>query len=61
MVLIFGDRAVDEIEKIDISDSIKNDIINAKNYMEGRGIGIDVKDGDSIKDIKQLIKTKIDF
>ena len=61
IVLIFGDKAVAEIEKSEISEKIKNNIINAKKYMEGRGIGIDVKDGDSIEDIKQLIKTKIDF
>jgi hypothetical protein len=59
IVLIFGDRAVAEIEKSTISDQIKIDIINAKKYMEGRGIGIDVKDGEFIEDIKVLIDLKI--
>jgi hypothetical protein len=59
IVLIFGDKAVAEIEKSTISDHIKNDIINAKKYMEGRGIGIDVKDGEFIEDIKALIDIKI--
>jgi hypothetical protein len=61
IILIFGDKAVAEIEKSTISDSLKNEIINAKKYMEGRGIGIDVMDEDLIEDIKQLIKVKVDF
>jgi hypothetical protein len=61
IVLIFGDKAVAEIERSTISNDIKNDIINAKKYMEGRGIGIDVRDGEFIEDIKQLIKIKVDF
>jgi hypothetical protein len=61
IVLIFGDKAVAEIERSTISNDIKNDIINAKKYMEGRGIGIDVRDGEFIEDIKQLIKVKVYF
>ena len=59
IVLIFSDKAVAEIEKSEISESIKFDIVNAKKYMEGRGIGIDVGDGSLIEDIKQLIRIKI--
>jgi hypothetical protein len=59
IVLIFGDKAVAEIEKSGISDDIKKDIIHAKKYMEGRGIGIDVRDGEMIEDIKDLIDIKV--
>ena len=59
IVLIFGDKAVNEIEKSSISENIKDDIVNAKKYMEGRGIGIDVMDGKNLADIKMLIKIKI--
>ena len=59
IVFIFGDKAVQEIEKSNIADQIKNDIINAKKYMEGRGIAIEVKDGGNLPDIKVLIDIKI--
>jgi hypothetical protein len=59
IVFIFGDKAVQELEKSNISTEIKNDIRNAKKYMEGRGIAIEVKDGKNLKDIKALIDIKI--
>jgi hypothetical protein len=59
IVFIFGDKAVQEIENSNISDDIKNEIINAKKYMEGRGIAIEVKDGKHLTDIKTLIDIKI--
>jgi len=61
VVLIFGDKAVDEIEKSAISDQIKEEIINAKKYMEGRGIAIEVKDGKNLSDIKTLIDIKMNY
>jgi hypothetical protein len=59
IVLIFGDRAVQEIERSDISEQIKQDIIKAKKYMEGRGIAIEVRDKTYLSDIKALIDIKI--
>lgn len=59
IVFIFGDKAVNEIENRDISNQIKNDIINAKKYMEGRGIAIEVKDQKHLPDIKMLLTIKI--
>jgi len=59
IVLIFGDKAVQKIEQSDISIEIKNDIINAKKYMEGRGVAIEVKDGKYLADIRALIDIKI--
>jgi hypothetical protein len=59
IVFIFGDKAVHEIEKSDISDQIKNEIINAKKYAEGRGLAIEVKDRKYLSDINMLIDIKI--
>ena len=59
IVFIFGDRAVEKIEKSDISGDLKEAVLNARKYAEGRGLSIDVKDGTSIEDIKKLIEIKI--
>ncbi len=59
IVFIFGDKAVNDIEKSNIAEQIKNDIINAKKYGEGRGIAIEVRDGKYLSDINMLIDIKI--
>jgi hypothetical protein len=59
IVFVFGDKAVDEIKKSQISDNLKETVINAKKYAEGRGLAIEVKDEQYISDIKTLINIKI--
>jgi hypothetical protein len=59
IVFIFGDKAVAVIEKSTIHEKLKNDIINAKKYGEGRGLSIEVKNSKFIPDIKQLIDIKL--
>lgn len=59
IVFVFGDRAVEEIEKGDISNNLKDEVKKAKKYAEGRGLSIDVKDGKHIEDVKKLIDIKI--
>lgn len=59
IVFVFGDKAVNEIEKSDISDFLKNTVINAKKYAEGRGLAVEVKNDEYLGDIKQLINIKI--
>ena len=59
IVFIFGDRAVEQIKKSDIADNLKNEVINAKKYAEGRGLSIEVYNDSHISDIKELIDIKI--
>ena len=56
---VFGQKAIDEIMKSDISENIKTELKQAKKYAEGRGIRIDVKDKVILPDIKQLVKIKL--
>jgi hypothetical protein len=60
IVFVFGNKAVKEIEKSDVSNDLKREVINAKKYAEGRGLSIEVKDDKYIADIKKLIAIKID-
>ena len=59
VVFIFGDKAVKEIERSDIANELISELVNAKKYMEGRGIAIDVKDNKYLSNIKKLIDIKI--
>ena len=59
IVFIFGDKAAAEIEKSGISAELINQVKNARKYAEGRGLPIEVYDGNYIPDIKKLIEIKI--
>ncbi len=57
--LVFGKKAVDQIVESTISAAIKAELMAAKQFAEGRGIRIEIKDASAIEDIKELIKIKI--
>ena len=57
---MFGQKAFDTIMASDIDSSIKKELADAKVYVEGRGIRIDVKDDAVFKDIKKLIDIKVE-
>jgi len=43
----------------DVSHAIKQELMQAKQYAEGRGIRIDVNDQSDLKDIHALIDIKL--
>ncbi len=59
IIFIFGDKAVEEIKKSKISEELKNIVVNAKKYAEGRGLSIDIKGKNYISDIKTLLEIKV--
>lgn len=59
VAFVFGDKAVTKIMESNISNTIKTEISQAKKYVEGRGIKIDVKDDSIISDIGLLIDIKL--
>jgi hypothetical protein len=61
VALVFGQKATDQIMASDISKAIKTGLMEARVYMEGRGIRFDVKDDSNLKDIKTLIRIKREF
>jgi hypothetical protein len=58
---VFGKKAIEEIEKSDLPDSIKTDLRNAKQYAEGKGIQLEVKSKNILNNLKKLISIKIDI
>jgi len=57
---VFGDRAVEKIVRSNVAPFIKEELLQAKKYAEGRGIRIDVRSGDILMDIEELITIKLD-
>jgi hypothetical protein len=59
VAFVFGQKATDTINSSTISTVIKDLLNEAKPYVEGRGIRIEIKDDDLLMDIKQLIVIKL--
>lgn len=59
VAFVYGQKATDLIMESDISLEIKNELIKARKYAEGRGIRIEVKNDLNIADIKKLVEIKL--
>jgi len=59
LAFVFGQKSTDLIMESDISLEIKNELIKARKYAEGRGIRIEVKNDLNITDIKKLVEIKL--
>ena len=59
VAFVFGQKALDQILETTISESIKNELLSAKKYAEGRDIRIDVTNEQNIQDILKLIEIKL--
>ena len=57
--MVFGQKATDRILSSDISDFIKEELMNSKVYMEGRVIRLEINDNSFLNDIKKLVEIKI--
>jgi uncharacterized protein DUF3788 len=59
VAFVFGQKATDEILASGISTAIKDEMMQAKKYAEGRGIRIKIADDGKISDILNLIEIKL--
>ncbi len=59
VTFVFGDKAVDAVEKSDLPENIKTELGQARKYMEGRGIRIDVTKDDDMEIVKKLLMIKL--
>lgn len=57
--MVFGEKAVNVIMVSNVAENIKTELAAAKAYAEGRGIRIEVRNKDVIRDIKTLIDIKL--
>jgi len=59
VAFVFGQKATDAILKSDISQDIRSELENARLYAEGRGIRIDIRNDEILRDILLLTDIKI--
>jgi hypothetical protein len=60
VAFVFGDKAVAAIEKSDLPKEVIDEIRNAKKYVEGTGLRLEVKDAKSAEIVKRLIQMKVE-
>ena len=56
---VFGDKAVRAIERSDLPTTLIEEVKNARKYMEGRGLRIEVKKKEQIGHIIKLTDIKV--
>lgn len=59
VVMVFGQKATDQILSSDISDFVKEELMKSKVYMEGRVVRLEIKDNSFLGDIRKLVEFKI--
>jgi hypothetical protein len=59
VAFVFGRQAVDRVLESDISIEIKDALMQATQYAEGRGIRIEIKNELVIADVEKLVEIKI--
>ena len=55
----FGDKGVEDIQNSSLPQSIKDELRNAKKYVEGRGIRLQVRNKTDVASIKTLVDIKL--
>ena len=59
IAFVFGDRAVAAVEESAAPEPIKEQLRNARRYVEGRGLRLEVKSAKDVKTVKQLVRIKM--
>jgi hypothetical protein len=59
IAFVFGPKATDRIMESDVNELIKSELMAAKQYAEGRGIRIDIKEHPDLVSIETLIRIKV--
>jgi uncharacterized protein DUF3788 len=60
VAFVFGQKATDMVVDSNVDQEIKNNLLNARKYAEGRGVKVVVKNETVYNDIKKLINIKME-
>jgi hypothetical protein len=59
IAFVFGEKAATAVEKSNLPATIKKNLRDARRYVEGRGLRIEVKSERAARNVKKLIDIKI--
>jgi hypothetical protein len=59
VVFTFGDKAVSDVIASKLPKKIKDELVNARKYAEGRSVNFDVKSDEHMESILELVRIKL--
>jgi len=59
IAFVFGDKTVSALEKSSLPKEIIDEVVNARKYVEGRGLRIEIKKKKDVENILKLIEIKV--
>jgi len=59
VAFVFGQKATDQVQESTVAPEIKQELLQARVYAEGRGVQIEVRNEQVIPDIRKLVEIKL--
>jgi Protein of unknown function (DUF3788) len=60
LAFVFGNKAVEAIERSDLPKKMKDEVKNATKYVEGRGLRLEVNDDKTVANVGKLLEIKVE-
>ena len=61
LIFVYGQRAVEAAKSADLPEQILNDLLEAKAYVEGRSLSVDVNGEADMDTVQKLLKLKFEY
>ena len=61
LIFVFGEHAVEAAKSIDLPEQILNDLLQAKPYVEGRSLTININNNTDLNIAKKLLQLKLEY
>ena len=61
MTFVYGERAVEAAQAYELPKSVLDDLLQAKAYVEGRSVAIEVTSHEDIDVVKKMLQLKMEY
>ena len=61
LIFVYGERAVEAAKSVDLPEQVLNDLLQAKHYVEGRSLAINIKNAADLNIAKKLMQLKLEY
>ena len=61
LIFVYGERSVKAAKSVDLPEQVLNDLLQAKHYVEGRSLSINIKNDADLNIAKKLIQLKLEY
>ena len=61
LIFVYGEQAVEAAKSVDLPEQVLNDLLQAKHYVEGRSLAINIKNAADLNIAKKLMQLKLEY